>query len=460
MVLYHPNGRVVKPHEDYLEREAAKKALKDQYDEQIEVCKKHHPEDVKKGMRARIIIDAQYYHTLYCERDGSLWEEFVEFRRKHASKGIPLEGIDKATLMRCSTTADEFFRYNPTAAELHLPVVYPRKHQEGEYNTYCERDDHQMAFIRPEEVEKYIVPWLNEMERRFERLANEKEKRPKKSDAKANDTGSPDAGLTPYHKDENGQKSGYNPVADIEGVEIPEDLLEKIHLYNAMLQLGLPSFVQRPLIDELVAQMYRTRLDDCHLEALEMTVGRFYSRGVAVLDPVLGHLIGTYSFRSAQDRENPGPEQPFREPSPPPGDRPPKTDQEEFDDTKEAFDFSRSRRRYLEYAEHPAGRKKYPTDTFVLPPRLPVLAHSIRHWSDVRRNGSTAAAHTGYPLNVGRVKKYYRRDATHPIRTTLRNKNFLEYSTYRLKNDTHYQQHPPGGSTEDSPAGNEPDVPQ
>jgi hypothetical protein len=198
--------------------------------------------------------------------------------------------------------------------------------------------------------------------------------------------------------------------------------------------------------------MYPKNLNACHLELLKMTVGRFYANGVAILDPVLSHLVGTYSFRSLQDRQDPGEEEAAPEVSMiDVEDLSAIPAEEQFIESGRPFEFSTSQRRLLEFTEHPGGRKDYPRDTFVLPPKLPVLGHNIRHWSGGRRNGSTAAATTGYPLNVGRVKKYYRRRAAHEIRTTYRNRDWLEYGTYRMKDEEHYHRHPPG-SVEEPPA--------
>jgi hypothetical protein len=83
-------------------------------------------------------------------------------------------------------------------------------------------------------------------------------------------------------------------------MDIHEDLVNKIHLYNAMLQLGIPSVVRRLLIHRLVDQMYRKNLNACELETLEMTVGRFHSQGVPVLDPVLCYFVSTYPLHSCK----------------------------------------------------------------------------------------------------------------------------------------------------------------
>jgi hypothetical protein len=437
MVLYHANGRVVKAHEDYLEREAARHATTPniQYEDQIEVCKKHTPAAREQEKTARIIIDPQVWYTLYFKDHGTLWEEIPDFQRPDPSEPIPEKGVDRATLMKCSTYTDEYFRYHPDEVELHLPICYPRVHSCGQYQ---HRDDDQMAYIRGDEIENYIVPWLHEMKSHLQTIRGSKGKEKERP-------------IVKYRKDEDGNISGYNPVFDFEvpAVKIPKDLLEKIHLYNCMLQLGLPSFIQRPLIDALVAEIYRTPLQECHLEVLEMIVARFYSLGVAVLDPVLSHLVGTYAFRSIEDRQHGRPEEnadrnAAPDTTPSAEDLTPQSVADDFKATENAFDFSQSKRQLLTYSDHPGKRLKYPNDTFILPPKLPVLAHSIRHWSNVRANGSAAAATTGYPLNVGRVKKYYRRRAASPICTQVRNRDWVEYGTYRLKGDEEYQRHAPG----------------
>jgi hypothetical protein len=124
MVLYHANGRVVKVHEDYLEREAARHATTPniQYEDQIEVCKKHTPEAREQESRAYLIIVDQTWHTLYAKNFGTLWEEITDLKRRDNSDSMPEQGVDRATLMKCSTFADEYFRYHPDEVELHLPV--------------------------------------------------------------------------------------------------------------------------------------------------------------------------------------------------------------------------------------------------------------------------------------------------------------------------------------------------
>jgi hypothetical protein len=62
MVLYHANGRVVKAHEDYLEKEAAKHAaLEDiRYEEQINVCKRHDPNADQVPRRTYIVVELRH----------------------------------------------------------------------------------------------------------------------------------------------------------------------------------------------------------------------------------------------------------------------------------------------------------------------------------------------------------------------------------------------------------------
>ncbi|KAF1919054.1 hypothetical protein BDU57DRAFT_568071 [Ampelomyces quisqualis] len=119
-----------------------------------------------------------------------------------------------------------------------------------------------------------------------------------------------------------------------------------------------------------------------------------------------------------------------------------------------------STREWLVYSTMEAGRRDYPDDTISLPPRLEVIGHCISNWSDVRRNGNIAAAHTGFPLNVGRVNKYYRRRATSPIRKEANPihgpRNFEDYSTYRLHHLKYFHDHAPGSLPEQPAGGNQP----
>ncbi|KAF2824867.1 hypothetical protein CC86DRAFT_252978, partial [Ophiobolus disseminans] len=269
MVLYHPNGRVVKQHEDYLEQEAAKNANDNarRYYDQINIAKKKSPNaHEEKNKRVHIVIDEQSYFELFCREDCLLiGEDLRGFNVKNEEK-IPTEkgGLDRRTLMKCSSFANDYFTYEPDGKELHLPVTYPKVHSSGVYW------DDQLSHVRGNEVTNFIVPWLKRME---------------------------------VVVQDGGQDPPVMVARDkLPRIGIPASLLEKIHLYNVMLHLGIASYFQRPLIDALVLQMYQTDLRQCHLDTLEMTVGRFYARGVAVLDPVLSHFIGTYPLRSLTDR--------------------------------------------------------------------------------------------------------------------------------------------------------------
>jgi hypothetical protein len=379
MVLYQANGRVVKAHEDYLEQEARRNADldKNRYTDQIEIVKKKDPSAVEiKNKQVSIIVDEQYYDELYYWAGTYTGKRLSNFSVNKKEKE---DGIDRRTLMTCSSLAEEYFTFEPDATELHLPACYPRKHHTGwgekqpqflEYykdstilvpeKRYTEGEDNQMAYIRMAEIRKYIVPWLKKMEHLME-------------------NGCPEEG--PHQ------------------IKIPSNLEEKIHLYNAMLQLGIASHFQKLLIHGLLEQMYQTDLQQCHLDVLEMTVGRFHARGVPILDPILNHLVGTYSLRAARDRhisDNP--------------DRLTTTNGEKHSDERKDKDLylpKCTQRSWLNFtAVKPDARHDYPDDTVSVPPRLEVLGHSIRHWSGVRRNGSTAAATTGYPLNVGNYPTY------------------------------------------------------
>jgi hypothetical protein len=401
MVLYHANGQVMKAHEGYLEQAARKKAEDphNRYEEQIEVAKAKDPNARDaRDISVYIVVGVQgEYRELYANEFSALMDNVLEgFVSSTASGRLPPEGLDRRTLMRCSSLADDHFTFEPRATELHLPVTYPRHHLNRQY---YDRKDDQMAYVREEEITAYIIPWLNEMESKLDNPAIELE--------------------------------------DLPQIGYPDLLLGKIHLYNVMLQLGIASRFQRPLVDALILQIYQTNLNECHLDTLEMTVCRFYSRGVAILDPVINHFIGTYSRRTTADRANPKPLDALRIlPDVP-------TEDNRTDDIR--YLPVGTTREWLEFRNvRPDPRLDYPDDTVSLPPRLEVLGHCIRHWSGLRRNGSTAAAHMGFPLNVGRVFKYYRRRPTSPVHSVwgsrYRNRHYADYSTHRLKKVKHFHE--------------------
>jgi hypothetical protein len=197
--------------------------------------------------------------------------------------------------------------------------------------------------------------------------------------------------------------------------------------------------------------MYQTELRACHLDVLEHTIGRFYSRGVAILDPVLNHLIGTYSFRCLKDHKNLKPPEKSGDEPPEETDNVNRESARQNDDSDEesasgssetdySFDFKVAERGYINYVDIPAHRTRFPDDTYLLPPELPVIGHSIRHWSGVRLNGSTAAAYTGFPLNIGKNKKFVRTDATAAIDAN----DYSEEETNRLVSHEYFRNHGPG----------------
>jgi len=239
MVLYHANGRVVDQHDQYLDDEARKAADHYRYIEQIDICNQTRADASADDVK--IIIDKQEYITLYYEKGGIEWEVIKKFRRKPPYTRLP--AVDRATLMMCSTFADEHFRYNPGEKTLHLPVRYPRQHHSARDESMddfhkifgtlvhgkklAEQSDSQMAFIRPREIEDYVIPWLERVQEQRQRAETrrreEDDARPPKKTKRAHNL------VKPY---------------DTIPMDIPDALEDRIHLYNAMLQLGLPKFVQ------------------------------------------------------------------------------------------------------------------------------------------------------------------------------------------------------------------------
>ncbi|RMZ66464.1 hypothetical protein GMOD_00001800 [Pyrenophora seminiperda CCB06] len=410
MVLYHANGRVVLVHERYLERlaledEAAKKKCVDQRQEANKMNEQ--PTDNDK---AKITIEGQKFETLPQDRYYIDWENLDAFSHPRVDAG----SVDRTTLRFLSTTADDHFRLNPKDDELLLPVRYPYKHRRIATEVQDVQYDSQMAYIRGKEIIEIIIPWLNQAEKTVKKALASK--------------------ATP------------SPTPKIPHIQVPDDLLGKIHLYNAMVQLGIPKFIQKPLIDALVLQMYQLPLKECHLDALEMTIGRLNARTVSVLDPVLNHFTGTYALRTPRDRMDPG-SRGLRRPwdTPIPALATVVQSRERADGTallsEDEVDFRKTKRRYLDYASVTQTRS-YPQfertelDTYILPPVLPVLGHSIRNWSGVRRDGSTVAAFTGFPLNIGTSKRL--------LRPPTATKTEEEDETHLLKDQGAYQNGDPG----------------
>jgi hypothetical protein len=389
MVLYHADGRVVRAHDAYLEQEAQKVAHASRYTDQADVIEKRdrgkteksveleESVDPKEGVSPKaakndtvhIIVDAQSFRELYYGKQMNTlgeWESFQKFDKNNNSNLLPSEGLDRKILMKCSSLVKEFFTFQSDETELH-PVSYPRHHVDslgnGTYDQFISAYggqaetrsgdlekryktlvDDQMAHLHEDEVTKYIVPWLKEMEEHIK-------------------------------KNESSGKDLNDPLPEI---IIPDDLLEMIHLYNCMLQLGIASHFQRPLIDALVLRMYRANLQKCHLDTLEMTVCRFFSRGVPALDPVLNHFIGTYALRSATDRQHSKALKPRTLRSSPLWRI--RVDPVYAREDQNIYLSKGTTRRWLEFSDvKPDIRTEFPHDTVSLPPRLEVLGHSIRH---------------------------------------------------------------------------------
>ncbi|KAH7136093.1 hypothetical protein B0J11DRAFT_416776, partial [Dendryphion nanum] len=174
--------------------------------------------------------------------------------------------IDRNTLMVCSGLAKDYFTWHPEKLHLHLPVTYPRKHADGSTQCYTIRQDEAFGHVAREPIIQHLIPWFTAVEKAKQSLETNRD--PKK----------------------------------IPRPEIPDSLLEKIHLYAAMLHLEVPRFIQRPLIEALTQQLYRTPLRNCHLTVIERCIARFHSQSTQVLDPVLCLFFGTYAHRTPEDR--------------------------------------------------------------------------------------------------------------------------------------------------------------
>ncbi|KAF2024936.1 hypothetical protein EK21DRAFT_93643 [Setomelanomma holmii] len=288
MVLYHANGRVVKAHEDYLEQAARRDADDPSkcYIDQIDVVKQRNSNSgpLKNKSLVHIVVDAQDFSELYvCESTDLIGERIFVGKGSRLIPPKP-KGLNKDILMKCSSYAEEFFTYHPDETELHLPICYPRKHASGAFdnpisgwndfvayygdsnndritaegrdrgkNYRYQRDKH-MAYIREHEIGTYIVDWLERIEEHW----------------KNHITSSEDQDEDVQEKDNNGKGE-----APLPRIRIPERLDAKIHLYNVILQLGITSFFRQEFIDTLVLQMYKTDMDQCYLDLLELTVCRF-----------------------------------------------------------------------------------------------------------------------------------------------------------------------------------------
>jgi hypothetical protein len=406
--------RAIPDHESNLTSNAAADCKKHRYWDQAAIADGKNKSFGDPITKVRIVVNEQEFWTLYSTKRPPGLTDRENEQKKTLDNPVtfppkPYIGFDKSMLMKCSSLAEEFFTLHPDKDELHLPVQYPRKHDhdmgESEYNGYTMRWDYNMAYMDPSPIKDIIGPWLWLME--------------------ANPP--------------NGENGKYAKFADIPQPVIPGTLDGMIHAYNAMLQLGVPKFFQKPLIEALCKQMHQTKLLQCHLDLLEITIGRFHGGTVPIVDPVLNHFVGTFAFRAF------------------------KGDRDQVSRSGEQVDYH-----HLEYGYKNAERSvPYDQDTVIIPPELPVLGHSIKNWSGVRcrdANGDASVAHEGYPLNVGKVLKHWRRFSTEGIRGKRpvctkshendvwdhpgdygeRNVDYTEYSTYVLKDYKEYYTHIPG----------------
>ncbi|KAF2875644.1 hypothetical protein BDV95DRAFT_562320 [Massariosphaeria phaeospora] len=383
MVLYHDDGQVVAEHELRLEKQAKKHAETYGYTDQKEIAEQLSSQPSANEEYVYFIVDEQKFRTLYSKEGGDQTRYETDHKfpdldlhggriarfERQGTQPFPTDGVHKKTLMKCSSLAHEFFSFDPLAKELHLPVKRARRHV-ANTKTYYDHHHPQMALIRSKPIERYIIPWIDRMRRREEA----------------------------YEKDK--QKTKLPEIA------LPRRLFSKIHLYNAMVQLDMPKFAQKNLISALCTEMYEKDLSQCELDALEITIGRFNSNAVGILDPVLNFFVGTYALRTLSDRQNHLPS-----------------------NTRE------HKRAYMPRFLRYTNRKATPRDdTIIVPPKLPVLGHSIKHWSGLRGDDDAAAARTDFPLNVGKMKKHWRRSSTESIRDEEKDENnvvrYTEWSTY------------------------------
>jgi hypothetical protein len=316
-----------------------------------EAVEKTEEESEKKDLAkdwVRIVVLEHSFRTIYSKAeipdDGE--ELPARFSRQHRRIIPPLnqDGLDKQMFMMFSHEARDHFTYNPDSCRLPLPVKYPRKHVEGK-KIYEERDDKWTAFVKPEPIQNSIVPWLHAL-----------------------------SALRPGRHHRN----------TFPRIGRPEELRDKINLYNSMLQLGIPKFFQRKLIEELCMDIYSARLsedvEDFYL--LEMTIGRFNAQTVPVLDPVLCCLTGSFGLRDSDERREIRP-YPYRK------------NQNDSENRPYSYGLKPFKRESRTATEKPED------DELILPPKRPVIGHCLKHWSGVRENGDRRAAHVGYPLHIG-----------------------------------------------------------
>lgn len=385
-----------------LQSEAKGKEKSEPLEEQDDIVDKRDRNVANTVRRLRLQIEehksVELYHSPYrlYNIEGKPLSGFETVE----SQPFPEKGLDLRTLAACSSSAEDWFAY--AGDIMPLPLEYPRRRDHDTKQYYGIGIPR--AYIRAHEIVRYVILWLNRMEGVVYDVHNTATRRV-------------------FQENLFGEK-------DTPQIAIPDDLLEKIHLYNAMLQLGIAFYFQRDLIDALVNQMQATDLKNCHLDTLEMTIGRFYSSGIPALDPVPNHLIGEYAFRTNKDCNFPEPPRGLKI----------------LDAENEVDELSRKQlflpkgevREWLEYKDVHAQRLDYPDDTVIVPPKLEVLGRAIRHWSGVRRRGKTRAraAYMGYTLNIGKVYKWYTKEEMRRDGARVLHRDYFEYDTCRLRSVT------------------------
>jgi hypothetical protein len=336
--------RYITSREDEKKQKRKKKQPAAEGDNEIWECKSEPDTNYKKGTDAdpkgvRIRVVRHGFYTAY-----SIDPRVIEPYHLDRSVLIPAKGeqpLDRETLDWCSNHARQVFEGDSKCTEVHLPVQYPRKHTHN-WHCYFKREDvdQHCSYVKPDAVQNYIVPWLRKMEKIKPRLNKDN----RVSNIKVKD----------------GSK-------DLPSIEIPASMEDRIHLYNCMLHLGILKHFQEPLIAKLCDDIYCNKLKDCHLELLDITIGRFHCQTVAVLDPVLSCFTGSFNLRPKKERL-------VIQPSP------------------------RAPLKYGLYKEpRVEGAAPGPHYTKIIAPGLPVLGHCLRHWSGVREDGKRRD--TGYPLD-------------------------------------------------------------
>lgn len=303
----------------------------DQKHEKNKVNMKREEGESAEKVQVRIVVEPPRFLRLYSKvSDIRATRYIVPEETRLPPKDE--EGLDKESLMKCSGYAHEYFTLYPQSVTnniLPLPVRYPEKHFDrrgGPYKGpgYPEYKAH-VAHVSPGPIHEYIIPWLRDMK----------------------------------------ELKGKPLPEHLPRIPIPGTLKGKIHLYNAMLHLSILNHFQRPLIESLCIDIYCRRLDICHLELLEYTIGRFNSRTVTILDPVLCCLAGSYADREDEDRATAIPNFKNNPDLIPPAS-----------------------------ATHAATF----SEGLICPPRLPVLGHSIQKWS--RGGVEPTGANRGWILGI------------------------------------------------------------